>query len=580
MAIEYLIPQTHTWNQVATAPLASGDTIKLTANTIFGLSVPVANIRISMVDGVTFDGQGYVITLASGSYSGIFELPQTGTDCNIQNVGVDAKTNSASLASSQGYLINSDSNAKCGNIYNCYVYGTVSSSQGGFTGGIFSNSNLNFYRCYFSDSITGFYSGGFTTNISSNFTGTLTFTECYAFCNLSGNNSWSSGLVSTIGGGSGTIRMTNCYHNGTYSRNTLSGMITVLSSNTNEVYIDNCYCTGTDGTDTTDGRLISINTTANSDIHLTNSLGPSPHVVRFPDNTDASGVLSTNDNNSSDLTEIQGQLTGAAINWQDQSDTWTAGTDSNYPTLDQFTLGPWNPSDYTLYTSEATLTENYTGGNARGSSGGGGGDPHIFPLFGKTYDLPNWDDTFLLLDNQQEDKLIVKGKCWYVPREIYEKDVETYIEDGVSKLEFLDFYRREKLTFFKYLKIEYNNEEYIFDMDSLKIKKYTSHNDLENGTLPTKKRYKKSKSITITRPMKRYQLLFSKHVTRKSKFKYSQNATAREIIIKTKNNKVTLLLISDLQKIDLRNSIELTITSNAKSFYGALIRKEIKTVEF
>ena len=72
--------------------------------------------------------------------------------------------------------------------------------------------------------------------------------------------------------------------------------------------------------------------------------------------------------------------------------------------------------------------------------------------------------------------LIIKGKCWYVPRHIYEKDVETHIEDGVSKLEYMDFYRRQKLTFFKYLKVKYNNEEYIFDVDSLEIKKYTNGN--------------------------------------------------------------------------------------------------------
>jgi len=136
------------------------------------------------------------------------------------------------------------------------------------------------------------------------------------------------------------------------------------------------------------------------------------------------------------------------------------------------------------------------------------------------------------------------------------------------------------LTFFKYLKVEYGDEDYIFDMDSLKIKKYTNHEDFEEGRLPTVKRYKKSSSVVISKIMKRYQLLFSKPVERNSQFKYSQNAMAREVTIKTKNNGVTLLLISDQQKVDLRNSIELTITSNAKSFYRCLIRKEIKTVEF
>jgi len=44
---------------------------------------------------------------------------------------------------------------------------------------------------------------------------------------------------------------------------------------------------------------------------------------------------STTENTSTDLPEIQGQLLSEWTNNEyTESDTWTAGTDSNYPTLD------------------------------------------------------------------------------------------------------------------------------------------------------------------------------------------------------------------------------------------------------
>jgi hypothetical protein len=572
---DYTISNQAQWNSVSAESLVSGDTVKLTSSFTFTSPV-LPSQRITLVDGVTFDGQGYVVTLASGNHTGLLELPTTSApDCNVQNVGVDG-TNST-LLTGCGFLISgsgSSTSPISGRIYNCYSTGSITNIYcSGIVGNITNNCDLIINRCRFDGDIGADYSGGIVGAFWSVESGSLELNECYTITSFSSGNQRGglSGAIINTNNSSTTVDINNCYNITTSSdTNSRGGIIHANPTNNYPtITINNCYSSGV--------HLAGASSAPDAGtLFIYNSVGDGAITNANP------ADLGANINNSTNLEDIEGTLANAvSAGWQDNSDTWTAGTGTNYPTLDQFTLGPW--TSYSTYNDEALLTQNYTGGNARGSSGGGGGDPHIFPLFGKTYDLPHSEETFLLLDNQREnnnDHLIIKGKCWYVPRDIYEKDVETHIEDGVSKLEYMDFYRRQKLTFFKYLKIEYNNEEYIFDMDSLEIKKYTNKADFENGQLPTKKRYKKSKSISISRPMKRYQLLFSKHVTRKSQFKYSQNAMAREVTIKTKDNKINLLLISDPQKVDLRNSIELTVASNAKSFYGSLIRKEVKTVEF
>ena len=579
---DYTISNETEWNTIAGTSLTSDDTVKLTASFTF-LSTVLPAERITINNGVTFDGQGYVLTLATGNHTGLFNVSATSsTGTNIQNLGVIG-TN-ATLLANCGFIINGPSEIHC-NIYNCYVTGDIANQNCGGIIGRIDDGALNLYRCRYSGTLNGTQTGGLI-GIFVDITETINIEECYSHATFS-NSQYLGGLVGRFGGtsNSGTINIKNCYHytSATPVASYLAGICGFVNTglSTANVNITNCYCINSSMTYLQNGF-------PDDDIvvNFTNVIVDGANNYRYMEDGSGNELSRSNnnfDNTGTDISVIEGQLSGPASLWQSTSlaDTWTAGTDTNYPTLDQFTLGPW--TSYSTYTDEALLTTNYTGGNARGSSGGGGGDPHIFPLFGKTYDLPHLEETFLLLDNQKEnnnDHLIIKGKCWYVPRHIYEKNVETHIEDGVSKLEYMDFYTRQKLTFFKYLKVEYNDEEYIFDMDSLEIKEYTNDEDFENGQLPIKKRYKKSDSIKISEIMKRYQLLFSKHVTRKSKFKYSQNAMAREITIKTKNNKINLTLISDPQKVDLRNSIELTVASNAKSFYGALIRRDIKTIKF
>ena len=578
--IDYTISSEEEWNIVALETLTSGDTIKLTAS----FSFASVNSIINMIDGVTFDGQGFTVTLASGNHEGLLQLPSSSApDCNIQNIGVNG--DNATIVGNWGILVKGRIGAVHGNIYNCYVSGVLTNiNSGGIIGYVRNNSKINIERCVFNGTIDGEKVGGIV-GILFRITSEINIEECYSLTNYNDSAGEQTGgicgrIQSVCNGCS--VNISNCYHyrsSGTYN-NLSAGIIgfTNTSGSTGSVTITNCYSINSPISYFIDTNISSFGII---NVNINNSIANNMMVDSNGNPISTGGNVSYN-NTSTDLTTIEGQLSGPASVWQSTSEpyTWTAGTDTNYPTLDQFTLGPWNPDQYAIYTDPAVLTPNYIGGNTRGSGGGGGGDPHIFPVFGETYDLPHLEETFLLLDNKMDDRLIIKGKCWLVPREIYEKDVETHIEDGISKLEYIDFYNKRNLTFFKYIKIEYNGIEYIFDMDNLEMKEYTNKEDFINGKLPSLNTYKKSGNIVISDPMKIFHHNFSKNYVRKSKFNYSQNAKMREIIIKTKENQVSLSLISDPQNIDLRNSIELTIRSNTMSFYGALIRNEIQIVEF
>ena len=322
---EYTISNESEWNTIGES-LVSGDTVKLTASFTFTTTVSSSE-RIIMVDGVTFDGQGYVLTLASGNHSGLFELPTTSApNCNIQNVGVVAD---AATISNGAIFVYTNEAASNGNFYNCYAHGPpqvrMSGQTGGFIGRTSGSINVNFYRCYFSGFLPDYYNGGII-GFAYNFTGTINIEECYSLSDVgNGGVSKTGGIFGTIWTGSGTINITNCYHHGTISSTVAGGMIYMeqTSDITYTVNINNCYSTGT--------RLVGCgSTTVAGRLFLSNS------VAQELSNEDESN-FGNNDNNSETVEDIQGDSFNTSVvsaGWQDQSDTWTAGTDSSYPTLD------------------------------------------------------------------------------------------------------------------------------------------------------------------------------------------------------------------------------------------------------
>lgn len=388
---DYTIANESEFNTLCTTSLSSGDTVKLTANITFTSARGSASSnRINMVDGVTFDGQGYKLTLTSGDHYGLFDLPSTSApDLFIQNLEVDGT--SATLFNNRGFLLNTSPSGINGTIKNCYAHGSLPADTGGIAGRVYSATNLNFERCYFSGSITNFYAGGIIGFLST-ISGTINITECYSLCSISGGT-YSAGIVGTIWAGTGTVNITNCYHSGSITAGgNRAGIVAYYQPGSTILNINNCYCT--------EGDLVTLSSNSNrEEINLTNCVAAS---LTNNDYT----LFNTNTNNSEDLTEIQGQLTGAASGWADTADTWTAGSASNYPTLDQFKLGPWE--NYDIYTDGATLQDGYTDGASRATGSSGSGDPHITTITGQTYNLrikPKCN--FLMFDNNDENERLI-----------------------------------------------------------------------------------------------------------------------------------------------------------------------------
>ena len=203
------------------------------------------------------------------------------------------------------------------------------------------------------------------------------------------------------------------------------------------------------------------------------------------------------------------------------------------------------------------------------------------PLIGKPYTLPKTEDTFLLIDNKVEhDRLIIKGKCWYLPKEQYQDPLNRAFDRNTSKLNKLkDLF--ENGTFFKYIKIEYKGKEVIIDMDDLSLKNYDGKANLYGGKLPASEstRFKYGDMLTvggITGSDKGLYTATSTTVSHDTAYR----TIMRTIEINTLDNKLTIELARDRKNIARRNSIKLSINGNASKFGGALIRKDVQIIDF
>ena len=214
-------------------------------------------------------------------------------------------------------------------------------------------------------------------------------------------------------------------------------------------------------------------------------------------------------------------------------------------------------------------------------SSGGGGDPHINPLIGKPYTLPKTEDTFLLIDNKVDhDRLTIKGKCWYLPKEQYQDPLNRAFDRNTSKLNKLkDLF--ENGTFFKYIKIEYKGKEVIIDMDDLALKENGGKSALYGGCLENSAstRFKYGDMINVNGITGSDKGLYT--ATHQTILHDKAYRTIKRIIdINTLDNKISIELLRDRKNISRRNSIKLTISGNTNQFNGCLIRKNIQIVDF
>jgi len=555
------------WTDLVSTPPSSG-TIKL-VNNLGSAGSPLTTLNpLTIPSGVTFDGQGYVIYINITNFEGILEL----TGGTIQNVGVIVV--GGTLATNNAYIVAGTTHS--GYVYNCFTNGILGNSHcGGIVGRTLSAGTLVIERCTYAGNIgvNAFLCGGIKGPIE-HVDADIEIKECYSTCDITNTLEKSSGICGSIQS-SLKCHIINCYHVGTIitsdfvdNCNIVSLFNSAIAPNNPDIMIKNCYGL--------DQITYAQNAIEAGMILVQNTVGAA--IIRDNGGQDFGNDLSANlktgsTGNSEDLTTIQGTIPTA---WESEPNTWLAGSGSDYPILEQFTLGPW--TNYTQYDDDATLTGGYTGENTRGSSGGAGGDPHIAPLLGRPYMLPNDDKTYLLLDNMvDDDRLVIKGSCWHIPRYMYMKEIKKHVKDISDYHIYIDCFK--DYTFFKYLKIEYNGREFIFDMDSLIMKKYTNEIDFKRGELPSVKRYKKCKNINISKILTNEERSL-KQLGRRSFYRNTEHAKSREIKITTKTNNVKLYIVSDLVKIDERNSMEIIINNNVESFKGSLIRDTVDEVGF
>jgi hypothetical protein len=191
-----------------------------------------------------------------------------------------------------------------------------------------------------------------------------------------------------------------------------------------------------------------------------------------------------------------------------------------------------------------------------GIEGNGIGDPFIKPIFGEKYYLPNDEETYLLFDNL--DNLKIYCKNWFAP----------------------ELNLNNKMSFMRYLIIEYNSLIFGIDLESMQYVKLTNNEDYKKMRLPRLRdeinKYCNFKSIDGLGKISNY---YGK------KYKMSRLNKKREIIFECDNYKIILKLICDTYYNDLRNNVNLIFSGQINEnkimkFKGAIIsEKKIKKID-
>jgi len=478
------------------------------------------NINDIVIDGIagsypTISDYGAGITCrlygTSGTISVISECDVTLEDLTA---GIDSSSNAGIIGNSNDNMI----------INNCKVKingASISSSNyaGIVAGGI--KTYLYVDACWTNIPIENTQSGGILYDNDS--TCDVEIASCISTGDIT-TGTTNGGLVAQLNVYDGkTYSIHDSYYTGNISDGATYNVGGILGFNnrvtgTNQTRIRFCYASGTKIGLTQGGMIYGYGEP--EDLFLSQCLiksgqefgssGLSGGGFDYPDSPNPDiGNLKTLDENTGEIWDLL---------------IWTAGTgtgDSLYPTLDAFAASPWLSASYVNYNDEPEF----------GAVSGGGGDPHIVPVFGLPYELPTTDKTYLLFNNCQSDNLFtIKAKC------------------GV----------RGGLSFFKYIRIETRLRDYIIDMDDLRFKKYTNDEDFYENNIPSTKK------------------------------QFNRNRAKRNYIWKGDKVLKTLamdILIPEFKAVislySRKNSISIKIPSKHMArAIGALVRNDIREVKF
>lgn len=189
------------------------------------------------LQGITFDGQGYTITLPAGSNS-LFSTVGDDTD-NEETVIKNLYLAGAGEITGQGMLANTATNIT---IENCHILkGSIASSSGA-AGGLIGTANTGTELSYCSSLIpvssTDDAAGGLIGEVTSGATNVV-IKGCYTQSLVTaGNGSYAGGLIGNMQTGTMTDSYF-CFGNG--ADITGGNHLGILAGNSNGATIENCY---------------------------------------------------------------------------------------------------------------------------------------------------------------------------------------------------------------------------------------------------------------------------------------------------------------------------------------------------
>jgi len=203
----------------------------------------------------------------------------------------------------------------------------------------------------------------------------------------------------------------------------------------------------------------------------------------------------------------------------------------------------------------------------------GGSNIKIQTIFNKKYSLKSTNDIILLLDNNDKNEhLQIKAKCWNISQNIINNGLRKYILNKSAKV---NKYKSilENQIFFRYIYISFKQKNIILDMEDMEFKEYSSLADLNMFSLQQTEINKNMKVIGVSK--KRCSdkgLYISGNITNPIK------VLNRIITFYTKEGKITLRCAKDRKNLINRNSINLIAYGNIdwNNYSGALVRRELE----
>jgi hypothetical protein len=189
------------------------------------------------------------------------------------------------------------------------------------------------------------------------------------------------------------------------------------------------------------------------------------------------------------------------------------------------------------------------------------GDPHVFPIFGKQYDLPNDESCYTLFDNKnKDDPFVITTKLYKIPRSYW-------VENRIPAF--------SRFSFFKYVCLQTKNEMMVLDVEAFSPVEYTNAEDMKANNLPAKheKAFRNSDAFKI-HAVQQDRFYFKSYYAEDSQLplKPTFNGEYRDIDVKTKENVYTVRLYRDNTCINHRTEVRIT-GSNLHTGTGALIRE-------